>query len=672
MCRLALALLLAIPVTIGAQALTAARDPVTPLDGPWRFHTGDDPAWAAPAFDDSNWSSMDLKPRPDAIDPFEGTRGFLPGWSARGFPGYSGFAWYRLRVNLQDILPNSELGDGNRLAMLMPESVDDGYQVYIDGHLAGQFGRFTGKGVTTYLSHAVSFPLPAEGVRHPNSTMVIAIRMWMAPSTLLTYPDAGGLHRPPVIGDASTIHDLLLLSQVSLARSLASNIVEIAVLILALLAAFGLYALNRSDPANLWLGFVCLVNLISPILFILAYSTTWFGGTTVLAVEDAIRFPALIGLWVIFWAYWFRLDRISRLQRIVWALVLFLGIGMALLREPFFGHLHSAHAEIWVIPLTAFCKLLLGAILVWVTYRGIRKDRTEGWLALPAVVLVVIALYQGELLILHVITTYFFLFRFAVSLSQIATVLSLAVITLLLLRRFLRAQRQQEQWKMEMEQARQVQSLLIPTSNQSTPGFAVESVYIPASEVGGDFFQVLPGSDGSLLIVVGDVSGKGLKAAMTVSAIVGALRDTRERQPAEVLAHLNRVLCGQISGFVTCCAALIASNGAMAVSNAGHLLPYRNGDELVLANGLPLGIAAGVSYEEAAFELGPNDRLTFLSDGVVEATNPTTKELYGFDRTAGISTQSAENIAATAQQFGQEDDITVLTVTFAPVEVLHA
>ena len=73
--------------------------------------------------------------------------------------------------------------------------------------------------------------------------------------------------------------------------------------------------------------------------------------------------------------------------------------------------------------------------------------------------------------------------------------------------------------------------MLIPAKASCAPGFSVESVYLPAQEVGGDFFQVLPGDDGSLLIVIGDVSGKRLKAAMTVSAIVGALRGCTLRAP---------------------------------------------------------------------------------------------------------------------------------------------
>jgi serine phosphatase RsbU (regulator of sigma subunit) len=152
---------------------------------------------------------------------------------------------------------------------------------------------------------------------------------------------------------------------------------------------------------------------------------------------------------------------------------------------------------------------------------------------------------------------------------------------------------------------------------------------------------------------------------MTVSTIIGALRDQKDRQPMQVLAHLNRVLHGQITGFATCTAALITADGAMTLANAGNLAPYRNGQELAIESGLPLGITLDSSYTEASYQLDPDDRLTFLSDGVVEATNEH-RELFGFDRTQAISTQSAGAIAEAAKQFGQQDDISVLSVTLAP------
>jgi serine phosphatase RsbU (regulator of sigma subunit) len=163
-------------------------------------------------------------------------------------------------------------------------------------------------------------------------------------------------------------------------------------------------------------------------------------------------------------------------------------------------------------------------------------------------------------------------------------------------------------------------------------------------------------------VVVGDVSGKGLRAAMTVSAIIGALRTMPPLPPARILAALNRGLVGQVSGFVTCCVARIATGGLMTIANAGNPAPYCNGEEMAVEPGLPLGLLAEVSYAETHCQIAPGERLTFVSDGVIEATNPQ-GELYGFDRTQAISTESANQIAQTAGLFGQEDDITVVTLT---------
>jgi len=169
--------------------------------------------------------------------------------------------------------------------------------------------------------------------------------------------------------------------------------------------------------------------------------------------------------------------------------------------------------------------------------------------------------------------------------------------------------------------------------------------------------------------VVGDVSGKGLKAAMTVSAIMGSLRGCSSERPVEILAYLNRVLCGQVDGFVTCSVALIDRDGAMTLVNAGNPAPYCNGEELTVTAGLPLGILTDASYEETCYKIAAGHRLTFVSDGVVEATNAN-GELYGFERTRAVSAQSAHHIAKEAESFGQEDDITVLSIMRTPDPVL--
>ena len=108
------------------------------------------------------------------------------------------------------------------------------------------------------------------------------------------------------------------------------------------------------------------------------------------------------------------------------------------------------------------------------------------------------------------------------------------------------------------------------------------------------------------------------------------------------------------------------------MANAGHLAPYVGGEEIGTPSGLPLGLTRQQeTYVETRFSLAPGETLTLLSDGVVEARDAS-GELFGFDRARAISIHSATQIAQAAKDHGQEDDITVLTLTFAPVGVAHA
>jgi hypothetical protein len=237
---------------------------------------------------------------------------------------------------------------------------------------------------------------------------------------------------------------------------------------------------------------------------------------------------------------------------------------------------------------------------------------------------------------------------------------SILVIIIIIFFRFLRVQRDQERVSNELAAARTVQELLIPQEKLSTPGFEVDSIYDPANEVGGDFFHIQTVGLEGLIVVIGDVAGKGLKAAMNVSLLMGALRRTPERSPGKILESLNRVLAGTGS-FTTCQALWFGINGEMVIANAGHLPPYLNSQEIGLRGELPLGVLADVSYEESRFYLHPGDRVLLLSDGVVEARQPS-GELFGFDRVRRFSQQSAFYLAEAAKSFGQQDDITVLTV----------
>jgi hypothetical protein len=244
--------------------------------------------------------------------------------------------------------------------------------------------------------------------------------------------------------------------------------------------------------------------------------------------------------------------------------------------------------------------------------------------------------------------------------ASIADFTGLLAIVLIIFVRFLRIQHDRERAKSELAAARSVQELMIPQEKLDTPGYEVDSVYQPANEVGGDFFHVQAEGNEGILVVIGDVAGHGLQAAMNVSMLMGALRRFPERRPAKILESLNRVVMGSES-YTTCQAIWFGRDGELVISNAGHLPPYLNSQEITLPGGLPLGALPNETYDEVRLYLHPGDRLLLMSDGVVEARRPT-GELFGFDRVHNLSNQSAFYIADAAKEFGQEDDITVLTV----------
>jgi serine phosphatase RsbU (regulator of sigma subunit) len=230
--------------------------------------------------------------------------------------------------------------------------------------------------------------------------------------------------------------------------------------------------------------------------------------------------------------------------------------------------------------------------------------------------------------------------------------------------------RRQSSLEQEFKSARELQQVLIPETLPELPGYAVTSAYRPAQEVGGDFFQIIPLEGehaGSTLVLLGDVSGKGLKAAMTVSLIVGAVRTLAKYapQPGELLAELNQRLWGRMQGgFTTCLALCLGPDGNCTVASAGHPAPFLNDRELELPGALPLGLTPDASYQETAFDLREGDHFSLYTDGLLEARSAT-GELFSFARVDALFASRPDAAQATqaAVNFGQDDDITVLTLT---------
>jgi serine phosphatase RsbU (regulator of sigma subunit) len=324
--------------------------------------------------------------------------------------------------------------------------------------------------------------------------------------------------------------------------------------------------------------------------------------------------------------------------------------------------------------LRAALKTALGLMLFVTLFQGARKDRTGALLALPPISLLAISLLSVELLAWFHVRTSFFPFGIQITAKDVALTLLILVVGALVARRFIGSQVSQRLERaaveQELEQARELQQRVLIPEPVTSPYFTVETAYHPARSVGGDFFQAIPHADGSLLIVVGDVSGKGMAAAMLVAVLVGAIRTRADEtfDPAEILHTLNDRLLGRAGDhFATCIAAHVRPGGVMRIANAGHLPPYRNGIALELPGAIPLGIIPGTDYDVHTMQLDPADQMTFLTDGVLEARNAA-GQLLGFEQLARISSLSPEAIADAAIMHGQDDDITVVSVRLcAPV-----
>ena len=620
--------------------LETNREPITSLDGLWRFHTGDNLQWASPNFDDSQWPLLHSD----------------KDWDQQGYRAYGGYAWYRFTI---------ETSASDKPLSLKLTGILTSYRVYADGQLLGGYGHMP-PSTLIQLSRTQVFDLPRAGGGHPR-TIHIAIRVWHSPIWSSYAP--GGTQIPGnLAGDSVLIHRQFAILKAAYSSQESSHFAYSIVVWLFGLFALALFLLRTSDSEYLWFSLLLLASgthaafhialamTILPIQFfdlatgcldaIFQIAGLLFFLQVLHARRSAMWWFACVAAClapVTLFLYFFRWTSVpvSGFAEVMYLLPSQLWVLATLLRS---AARKDVNARLLLFPVLLVYGFAVADDIASITFQ-------LGWQAMGI---------SLDIPVLH--------HPFYLGMKVLLFTIFVFTMMLFLVRRFSLARREEERLSGELEAARGMQSLLVPVAAPDTPGFKVESVYFPASEVGGDFFQIQPSEDGSLLIVVGDVSGKGLKAAMTVSAIVGALRDYPAREPAEILAHLNRVLHGQITGFATCCAAFISPNGQLTIANAGHLSPYRNGEEITVEGGLPLGMIAESDYEETQYQLVPGDRLTFMSDGVVEARNRE-GQLYGFERTRQISNQPAATIAQTAKQFGQEDDITVLRIEYAGAEI---
>jgi hypothetical protein len=643
-----------------AKAVDATNfgSPIVLKNG-WRVGITSDPTAANPDFDDSGWAVRDATGTiADVKEPDESE---VP----HGKPGQSGYdmyAWFRLHINLAP--------DHGPVALLIELPVSQstsmnltntgpGADVYANGKLILPEGPHP---ETTYeyqqISRVYNLNIPAN-----ETSLTLAIRTLYIHFGLTAYTNFF-YNRTLKLGSPSDLQQTLdLWSMHMLFERLPRLIIAVLLLVMSGFLLV-LYFAQKGHSEYLWLALHELVQVPIGIIDLAGSSAhldnIWYGAlylqfvflSAYLYFEFLIAFLSLKRRW-----YIKGLRYTAPILALIAPVILLV------------GHNKVIAIGLIAVMICAILWIICWAVFVFLTLiiATIKRNFEAGMLLIPLVLTMVgIAepiitggmgdfggsTYQSPLTIeAGPIPIHF---------AAIADFAGLLAIVIIIFVRFLRIHHEQERASGELAAARSVQELMIPREKVETPGYEVDSVYNPANEVGGDFFHVNATPDGGLLVVLGDVAGKGLQAAMNVSMLMGALRHVAEKSPARLLESLNGVLLGSES-FTTCQAVWFAPDGGVVVANAGHLPPYLNTQEVRLPGGLPLGVIADVKYDEVRLYLHPGDRLLMMSDGVVEARH-NSGELFGFDRVHNLSNQTAFYIADAAKAFGQEDDITVLTI----------
>jgi sigma-B regulation protein RsbU (phosphoserine phosphatase) len=607
------------------------------LDSTWLVHAGDDPAFARPDFDDSQWT---------AFDP----HGSLSKLYGENRPPV---VWYRMRVKVNPTQTGLALREVN---------ISRAFEIYVNGERLIVSGS-----VAPYVPYTSGARLLARipDQMLSSGSLLIAMRVHIAPSEWGNGQDPGYYANNLTIGQDETLASDDWLSAIGEnAMAWLDHLLSVALGAVALV----LFAAQRRNAEYLWLaalGLLVLAESSEPFLAVFLNMPFYW---EVLTVVVRVATPYLWGSLYLSFVH----------QRIGWrwrAFFIFAGLtNMLAGLQPYLTTGQSVYQIFTNLPFILLLSVIVPAVLAYHWRRG---NREAGILLIPALLFSFYVYAEITFGVLFQIPGHrdFALHwlnlidrypagPFLISLDHISGIIGTIALAIIILLRSSTAIRRQAMLEGELAAAQEVQQVLVPEHTNAVPGFNVESVYEPAQQVGGDFFQILPDGQGGLLVVLGDVAGKGLPAAMLVSVMVGAIRGVAEytKEPGELLANLNERLVGRAGGgFSTALAAHIAAKGLVTIANAGHLSPYLDGREYQLPGALPLGVLSGAAYESTHFFLAPGSRLTFYSDGVIEAQNRA-GELLGFERGRELSTEPAAAIVEAAKRFGQEDDITVVTI----------
>jgi phosphoserine phosphatase RsbU/P len=651
-----LSLLLCSAPSLHAQTfnLETGREPIASLDGFWRFHTGDNPAWADPNFDDSQWPLL----RSDEA------------WGQQGYKNYGGFAWYRFTVSAPE-------SSGDWSIYLGP--METGYQLFVDGRLAGSFGPIQNSRNYAASSRAFSASsAPSSGPR----TFHIAIRAWHAPVWADYAP--GGFFGSSYFGDSR-----LIAQRAATARSLKWNglVDEYTYAVLSTLVGLVvlvLFFIRRAEREYLWFALLLLANAIdielniSRLLALMSFPVFDFIDGF---VQSAALFAALA-----FFSVVLRAPR-SR----TWSVV----AGVLFISPPAVFLYVFNICSVGIASLLVTLAMLPATVWILVTLlkRALQRDRdalillvpTLLWQGFPFIDSILLITWQlgWQRWALHwvfpLLTEPFVLMPG----PAVGTIFIFALL-LFLIRRFSLARQEETRLSSELEAAHDIQRTVVPPIAVSFSGYDLDGLSLPSEEVGGDLVDVVLLPDRSMLAYVADVSGHGLPAGILMGRVKTAVRTILLESwddPALLLAslcdRLNRALptVKEPQMYATLAAICLTPDGCVQYTLAGHpsIFHYQASIGSVHAltcHQLPVGLLPVDAYISHSLQMERGDLVAIATDSILEAANAQQEE-FGGDRIATLLTQMSgqdlarvrDSIVSAAQAFGEQaDDQTILLI----------
>jgi len=543
-------------VSAEAQSFDASKiDRPTALPVTWLIKAGDDPAYAQPGFDDSGWTQVDISR--DVHD-----------YPSAGRPKV---VWYRLHLRTSPTQTNLGLGTAH---------VAYAFEIYANGTPIRKFGSvapFAADWPWAWLTTAI----PDKAVQ--SGSVALAVRVAITPQGRM----------PPIpplsiwIGNSDTLETNVWVGELGYFMLWwFEGLLGLAISV----AAIALYTSQQRRIEYLWMPVMGLTEIL--VSFIYTYGSVRPVPLWLLAASEVLI--GVNSLAVSLTYFGFLRHRLSLWLRIclgtAYPVSALLSIGV---RMGWFSTDVYSGIALVLIYFAPF------GVAPWIAFRSARRGNREAYILFSSALLIgilswldlvpLVGQYKklGEFVIrIQALQEGVTLGPIHLNTGRISALVFWILLAVVLILRSNRISLVQAALESEIEAAAEVQQVILPEQRVVLPGIAIESEYRPAREVGGDFFQIIPHpADGNLIIVAGDVAGKGLKAGMLVSLLVGAINTVVEKDsdPAAILAALNRRLLGRGDARATCLAMHIAPDGAVMLANAGHLPPYWNGAPVDIA-----------------------------------------------------------------------------------------